>query len=76
MSTGKLMNERPGSIAARKTYQVQEASRPDGEDPALDIRVNNDDLNKGDNDDAGGDKSNREVLEINNDLDDNQYPGL
>ena len=68
--------ERSEAMVSSEMGEVRAGGRPDCKDPALDIELDNDDLDEGEDDGADDDERAAEVPEIDNDLDDSQYPGL
>ena len=68
--------ERSEAMVSSEMGEVRAGGGPDCEDPALDIELDNDDLDEGEDDGADDDERAAEVPEIDDDLDDSQYPGL
>ena len=68
--------ERSEAMVSSEMGEVRAGGGPGCEDPALDIELDNDDLDEGEDDGADDDERAAEVPEIDDDLDDSQYPGL
>ncbi|PIL33172.1 hypothetical protein GSI_04622 [Ganoderma sinense ZZ0214-1] len=75
ISGSETNSESTNELAGSKTCQVQAGSGPSCEDPTLNTEVDNDDDLEAE-DEEDDDKSGEEMPEIDDELDDSQYPGL